>query len=124
MGLTQRSAAHATPGQTLAQSPTMTSIKIPCVCVRACVRVRARVCACACSVVSDLPYRLQPTRLHGILQARILECHFLLQGIFPTQGSKLCLLPWQAGSLPLEPSGKAYIYIYIYICIHTHMYRM
>ena len=23
---------------------------------------------------------------HGILQARILGCHFLLQGIFPTQG--------------------------------------
>ena len=29
--------------------------------------------------------------VQGILQARILEwvCHFLLQGIFPTQGSKL-----------------------------------
>ena len=33
-------------------------------------------------------------------------CHFLLQGIFPTQGSNphlLCLLHWQAGSLPLAP---------------------
>ena len=32
--------------------------------------------------------------------------HFLLQGIFPTQGLNsclLCLLPWQAGSLPLAP---------------------
>ena len=31
--------------------------------------------------------------------------HFLLQGIFPTRGSKLrhlCLLPWQADSLPLH----------------------
>ena len=31
-------------------------------------------------------------------------CHFLLQGIFPTQGSNpsiLRLLCWQAGSLPL-----------------------
>ena len=31
-------------------------------------------------------------------------CHFLLQGIFPTQGSNLhllCLLNWQADSLPL-----------------------
>ena len=30
--------------------------------------------------------------------------HFLLQGIFPIQGSNLsllCLLPWQVGSLPL-----------------------
>ena len=33
--------------------------------------------------------------VHGILQARILEwgCRFLLQGIFPTQGSKLSLTP-------------------------------
>ena len=27
-------------------------------------------------------------------------CHFLLQGICPTQGSKLHLLHWQVGSLP------------------------
>ena len=33
-------------------------------------------------------------------------CHFLLQGIFLTQGSNpclLCLLHWQVGSLPLAP---------------------
>ena len=30
--------------------------------------------------------------VHGILQARILECHFLFQGIFLTQGSNLCLM--------------------------------
>ena len=37
-------------------------------------------------------------------------CHFLLQGIFPTQGSNLCLLCllcWQAGSLPLAPPTKS-----------------
>ena len=33
-------------------------------------------------------------------------CHSLLQGIFPTLGSNLHLLPWQAGSLPLAPPGK------------------
>ena len=36
-------------------------------------------------------------------------CLALLQGIFPTQGSNpccLCLLHWQAGSLPLIPPGK------------------
>ena len=35
--------------------------------------------------------------------------HSLLQGIFQTQGSSLrllCLLHWQAGSLPLVPPGK------------------
>ena len=38
-------------------------------------------------------------------------CHFLLQGIFPTQGLNLCflcLLHWKAGSLPLAPPGKPY----------------
>ena len=36
-------------------------------------------------------------------------CHALLQGIFPTQELKLslfCLLHWQMGSLPPEPSVK------------------
>ena len=35
-------------------------------------------------------------------------CHALLQGIFPTQGCNphpLCLLHWQAGSLPLCEQG-------------------
>ena len=37
-------------------------------------------------------------------------CHSLLQGIFPTQGLNphpLCLLHWQADSLPLVPPGKS-----------------
>ena len=37
-------------------------------------------------------------------------CHFLLQGIFPTQGSNpplLRVLHWQAGSLPLRHLGSA-----------------
>ena len=37
-------------------------------------------------------------------------CHFLLQGIFPTQGSNpclSCLLHWQVDSLPLAPLGKS-----------------
>ena len=36
-------------------------------------------------------------------------CHFLLQGIFMTQGLNphlLCLLHWQASSLPPAPPGK------------------
>ena len=38
-----------------------------------------------------------------------MDCHALLQGIFLIQGSNLrllCLLHWQAGSLPLAPPGK------------------
>ena len=46
--------------------------------------------------------------VRGIFQARILEwgCHFLLQGIFPTQGLNPCLLQllW-VDSLPLSHVG-------------------
>ena len=51
---------------------------------------------------------LPGSSVRGILQARILEW-VLLQGIFPTQGSNLCLfhlLRWLAGSLPIVPPGK------------------
>ena len=65
------------------------------------------------SVVSD---SLQP---HGLQLARLLcpwdfpgkntgvNCHFLLQGIFPAQGLNLGLLNLQANSLPSEPPGKS-----------------
>ena len=33
-------------------------------------------------------------------------CHFLLQGIFPTQRSNPCLLHWQVDSLPLRHQGS------------------
>ena len=37
-------------------------------------------------------------------------CHSLLQGIFPTQGSKRHLLHWQVGSLSLGPPWKPFIW--------------
>ena len=64
----------------------------------------------ACSVTKSCLTR----RLHGLYPARLLcpwnsrgrntgvGCHFLLQGIFPTQGSNPGFLPWQADSLPLS----------------------
>ena len=62
-----------------------------------------------------LPYRLQPTRLHCLLDSPGKNtgegCQALLQGIFQTQEWKpglLCLLQWQLGSLPLAPPGKLY----------------
>ena len=36
-----------------------------------------------------------------------MDCHALLQGIFPTQGSSLNVLHWQAGSL--TPAGKPFL---------------
>ena len=68
------------------------------------------------SVVSDSlrPLRLQPSRLlcpwDSPGKNTGVGCHFLLQRIFPTQGSNpclLCLLHWQAGSLLLVPPGKS-----------------
>ena len=57
---------------------------------------------------------LPGSRVHGMLQARILEWAAIpLQGIFPTQGSKLhlsCLLHWQADSLPLVPPGSFFVF--------------
>ena len=59
------------------------------------------------------PPGLQPTRLLRPWDSpgknTGVGCHLLLQGIFPTQESNprlLWLLHWQAGSLPLAPSGK------------------
>ena len=62
---------------------------------------------CCCLVVKSCPTLLQP---HGQQPARLLcpwnfpsnktgeGCHFLLQGIFPSQGLNQRLLPWQADS--------------------------
>ena len=59
------------------------------------------------------PYGLQPTRLlcpwSSPGKNTVVGCHFLLQGIFPTQGLNLRLLGllhWRVGSLPLAPPGK------------------
>ena len=86
-----------------------------CVCVCVCVCVHT----CLCSVV------LESLRSHRLKLTRLLcpwsfpgkdtgvGCHFLLQGIFPTQGSKLhllCLLHWQADSLPLNHLENLYCY--------------
>ena len=75
---------------------------------------------CYYSVAKLCPTLLRP---HGLYPARLLcpwdfpgkntgvGCHFLLQGIFPTQGLNphlLCLLHWQADSLPLSHPGSPF----------------
>ena len=70
-----------------------------------------------CVVLSDeavssclLAHALKPTRLlcpwdfPG--KNTRMGCHFLLQGIFLTQGLNPHLLPWQADSLPLSHLGS------------------
>ena len=58
------------------------------------------------------PHGPHQAPVHGILQARILEQVAVpfSRGIFPTQGSNLCLLlllPWQVDSLPLCHMGNS-----------------
>ena len=71
-------------------------------------------CQVHCSVMSDSvrPHGLQPTRLlcpqDSPDKNTGVGYHFVLQGIFPTQGIKhlLCLLHWQADSSPPAPPVK------------------
>ena len=54
-------------------------------------------------------------------------CHFLLQGIFPTQGFNpwlLCLLHWQVDSLPLVPPEKPWMLLNIRLWPGQHPHSM
>ena len=66
------------------------------------------VCMLSREVVSDSlrPHGLVPTSLlYSYFPGKntAVGSHFLLQGIFPTQGLNLHLLHWQVDSLPLSP---------------------
>ena len=73
------------------------------------------VCSVASIVFDSLrSYGLQPTMLlcpwDSPGKNTKVGCHFLLQGIFLTQGSNLhflCLLNWQVGTLPLMLPSSA-----------------
>ena len=76
----------------------------------------ACVFVCAYTVTQSHPTLCNPmdcslpgSSVHGILQAKILEqVAISYQGIFPTQRSNSCLLPflpWQVESLPLHHLG-------------------
>ena len=58
------------------------------------------------TLCNPMDYSLPGSSVHGILQARILEWVIISSSrIFPTQGSNLhllCLLHWEADSLPLS----------------------
>ena len=90
---------------------------------------------CCCSVAKPRLtflelHRLQPARLlcpWGFPGKNIGEgCHFLLQGIFPTQGLNTHLLLWQADSSPQSHQGRScklfnVIYsnvTYMYLALH------
>ena len=71
------------------------------------------------------PHGLYPTRLLCLWDSpgknTRVGCQVLLQGIFLTQGSNLCLLcllHWQASSLPLAPPGE------LHKCIGKNIHRL
>ena len=75
-------------------------------------------CVGECSVIQScltlcdpMDCRTPGSSVHGIFPGKNtgVSCHFLLHGIFPTQGLKLYLLSlpyWRTKSLPLLPPGK------------------
>ena len=65
--------------------------------------------SCARLFVTPWTIACQPPQSMGFSrQENWMGCHFLLQGIFPTQGLKLHLLYWHADSLPLSHLGSPF----------------
>ena len=63
---------------------------------------------------------LPGSSVHGVSQKKILlvNRHFLIQGIFPTQGWNQCLLHWQADFFTTELPGNLdanFFFIFLFI---------
>ena len=65
--------------------------------------VHAQVCLTLCILMNCSP---QAPLSMGFSRQEYLDCHFLLQGIFPAQGSNSSLLHWLVDSLPLSHLGS------------------
>ena len=80
-------------------------VYFPCVCSV------AQLCLTFCDLMDSSLSSLPGPSVSGVFPGKNTKvgCHFLLQGIFPTQGSNLCLLCLlylQMNSLPLAPPRK------------------
>ena len=73
-----------------------------------CVHAQAlQLCAVLCDPMDSSPPGSCPLGSPG--KNTGVDCHALLQGIFPTEGMNLrplCVLHWEVGALPLAPPGK------------------
>ena len=81
-----------------------------------CVSVRAQLCPTVCDLMDSSPPVFS---VYGISHTRILKwvCHFLLQGIFPTQGLNLhllCLLALAGGFFTISWLRIKYRDFFIY----------
>ena len=98
--------------------------------------IRAMWCLCAqwcLTVCYSLDYSLPDSSVHGVFPDKNTGagCRFLFQGIFLTQGSNpylLCLLHWQADSLPLRHrrsrniSNEKEKFKTVSVCMYVHPY--
>ena len=80
-------------------------------------RKQNKILWCSCLVAKSywtlwwlMDYNTPGSSVHRISQAWIPEvsCHFLLTGIFLTQGMSSCLLHYQMGSLPVSLQGNLF----------------
>ena len=77
-----------------------------CVCARACVLSRVLLFVTPRTIAHQAPLSM---KFSGKIAGA--GCHFLVQEIFPTHGSSLCLLcflHWQSNSLPLSHHGNPF----------------
>ena len=82
--------------------------------------VAVQLCMCACSVVFDslaTPMASSPLAfsVHGIIPGKDtgVHCHFLLQGVFPSQGSNLQVLCQKVDPLLLSHLGNPVVKHYL-----------
>ena len=95
--------------------PLLASVNLPSTCVTTCTCVHVFVCVCMCVYVCLISH-VQLFVIHGLYPTRLLcpwdspgkntgvGCHFLLQGIFLTQGLHLCLLRLLCLLSPMSPA--------------------
>ena len=84
------------------------------------------VCCClitkSCPILLRLPWTVAhqtPLSVEFLGKNIGVGCRFLLQGIFPTQGSNVCLRYWQAGPFLLSHQGSLNMTVTLfklYIC--------
>ena len=98
-----------------------------CVCVCVCVWVHAKSLQSCLTLCHPMHHSPPGFPVHRILQARILQWVAVPSpGDLPNprgiEPMSLCLLFWQASSLPLAPPGKPYIHVYMCVCVCIYIY--
>ena len=90
--------------------------------------MRAKLLQLGLTLCDPMDYSPPGFTVHGILQARILEWFVTPSSRaspLPKDGTHvfLCLLQWQAESLPLtQPRKRMSVYVIVYVCVHNSLW--